>query len=234
MADDSIEAPDRSASQRRRRTLSGVVALARGRVRGTGTARLASVLGVVVGGGFAAVALIAGRGEGDGAVLLASEGRALVWAVGLPFAIAAASDFRSRDRFDGIEALAAARGVSPRGLETARMLASMAQAALAIGAPLALVAFINLALAGSVRAAFARVAGLLAAAAFALLAGATLGGVGSACARFGRDRGPRLMAAIFLVPWLVAEAFGHASVSLPGALDAALRFTLGVGPGGGA
>lgn len=208
----------------------GVVSLARRRLRRGGLGRAASVFGALIGVGFAALALVLRVEDGGGAhverLLVEASGLA-AWLVGVPVALAAADDRASRDLRDGIDALAAARGVSARSLEGARVLGAMLEAAYAMALPLGGLALFLVALAGSPARALARLGLTLAAVAFAALAGATLGGLGAACGAVGRARGRLLFLAVLLGPWALAEAYGRPALSIPGALDAALDFALG-------
>lgn len=205
----------------------GVVSLARRRLRRRGLGRAAAVFGVLIGVGFAALALVL-RVEGAPVERLIVKASGLAaWLIGVPVALAAADDRASRDLRDGIDALAAARGVSARSLEGARVLGAMIEATYAMALPLGGLALFLVALAGSPARALARLGLTLAAIAFAALAGATLGGLGAACGAVGRARGRLLLLAVLLGPWALAEAYGRPALSIPGALDAALDFALG-------
>src|SRR5580700_10025942 len=118
--------PARAASLARAR---GVVALARARLRATGGGRAGVILGRVAAGGFAAVALgLRGVDGADASLsgLVITAAHWVPWLAGAPLALAAARDLSSRDRREGVDALAAARGVSSPGREAARVLAAMA------------------------------------------------------------------------------------------------------------
>jgi hypothetical protein len=212
----------------------GVIALCRARLRATGGGRAARALGVLCAGGFAAAAIALRAADGADASLSGLTiacAHWLPWIAGAPLSLAAADDREGADRRDGIEALAASRGVSPAGLAAARVLAAMAEIAAAIGIPLVTLAALTAALAGRSAAVLARIGIAAGALIFAVIAGVTLGGAAAASARFGRARGRWLFAAIVLGPWILADLAGHGAWSIPGALGAALDFVLGARSG---
>jgi hypothetical protein len=214
-----------------RRRILGAVALARVRLRSSAGGRAARLMGGMVAAGFAVVAVVLRVSDGaeaqlSGLVITAAHW--IAWIAGAPLAFAAAEDRRAIDRAEGIDALAAARGVSAAGLESARLLAAMAEIARAIGLPLVLLAALTAGVADRSSVALHR-AGLAAgAAAFAIIAGVTLGGFGAACGRIGRERGRWLLFAVIAGPWVLADLAGHGAWSIPGALGAALDFALGL------
>ena len=214
-----------------------LVALARERIHRTGGARLGRTFAWLSTGFFAVTAIVLRISDGELVALSGLLRSAAVWAAwlaGAPIALAAAHDRRGRDRADGIDALAAARG-APRGaVEAARTLAAMMEAAAAVGVPVVLLAALDAALSGSFRVLGLRLAAMLAVAVFAATTGVTLGGVAAASGRIGGARGRSLFMAIVIAPWLVADFFGHASWSIPGALGALLSFGIGLASGGGA
>src|SRR4051812_36668390 len=115
----------RQAGQRPARARAAV-ALARARLHGTGGARAARFFTwlVVLGFGGSAVALrVADGAEARLEGLILGAASWIVWLAAAPLSLAAAEDRRALDRSDGVEALAAARGISPAGLESARVLA---------------------------------------------------------------------------------------------------------------
>lgn len=217
---------DRQASVRRSR---GAVALARARLGRQRAARLGKALAWLAAMGFGGAALLLRLGEGpdvslSGLVVTAAHW--VAWLAGAPIALAAAQDHGAADRRDGIVALAAARGVSPAGLASARALAAMMEVASGIGTPLVALALLAALLAGRLGAVIDRVGLGLGAAAFALIAGVTLGGLSAACGRFGGARARWLFVAIIVGPWVLADLAGRGAWSIPGALDAVLDFAL--------
>ncbi len=217
----------RKAGLRRARA---VVALCRGRLVASGAGRAARIFAGLAAGGLAlaAVALrVADGAEAPLSGLTFGAARWIAWFAGAPIALAAADDRAAIDRREGVEALAAARGVSAAGLDAARALAAMTAIAWAVGAPLVLLALLTAALADRGAVALQRVAVALCALAFALIVGATLGAAGSACGRLGRARGRWLLLAVIVGPWALADLAGHGAWSIPGALDAVLVFLLG-------
>jgi hypothetical protein len=131
------------------------------------------------------------------------------------------------DRREGVEALAASRGISPAALDSARALAAMSAVGLAVGLPLAGLSLLEAALAGRGAMMLHRLGVGLGALLFAAVAGVTLGGAGAVCGRLGRGRGRWLLAMVVLAPWLLADLAGHGAWSIPGALDATLDFLTG-------
>ena len=209
----------------------GAVALARSRLRGLGGARAARALAWLAVLGFAGTAVVLRVSDGAEAPLsglVVSATHWIAWLVGAPLALAVAEDRRAFDRREGVEALAAARGLSPTGLESARVLAAMAEIASSMGVPVLALSLLTASLAGAAGVALHRAALGLGAVGFAVVAGVTLGGLGSACGRLGRARGRWLLAAIVLGPWMLADLAGHGAWSIPGALGAVLDFALGV------
>jgi hypothetical protein len=219
-----------TASQPSLRRTRGVIALARARLRSTRAGRSSRTLGLVYAAGFAVAALVLRASDGaeaslSGLTVIAAHW--LPWIVGAPLALAAAEDREAADRREGIEALAAARGFSPRGLAAARVLAAMFEITVAVGLPLAALALFTAALAGRAQVAALRVGLAAGALVFAAITGVTLGAVGAACGRIARARGRWLLTAVVFGPWLVADLSGHGAWSIPGALGAALDFVLG-------
>lgn len=211
----------------RRALLRGAVALGRARLRGTRGFRLGLAAAVLIGVVDAFTLLLLSMDDPsvtlDGTLVGAAGW--LAWTAAGPIALAAAHDRAAADRGEGIEALAAARGVPPGGLEAARALAAMQMIALVIGAPALVLAGIGALLAGGAGAAL-RFASLGAALVlFAAVAGVTLGGLAAMSGRVAGPRGRGLFAAIVLVPWALADLAGSARWSIPGALDAFLSMT---------
>jgi hypothetical protein len=181
-----------------------------------------------VGFGVAAVALrFADGAQVSLAGLTITAAPWLAWIGGGALAFAAAEDRAAVDRREGIEALAAARGISPAGLEAARVLAAMSGASLAIGVPLVILGLLTAALAGRPGVVAHRAGVALGAAIFAAIAGVTLGGVGAISGRVGRARGRWVLLAFVAGPAVIADLAGHTGWSIPGALGAVLDFLLG-------
>jgi hypothetical protein len=223
----------RRSPAERRRLLRGLVALGRDRLRRAPGARGAVVLAAIIGVVFAAVVVMVRVSDGGDAPLGHVVGRAarwLLWLVGAPIAFSAARDRLAHDRAEGLDALAAARGFSARALDSGRLLGAMLHAIVVLGVPLVSLGVLTVALAGSAHVAVARLALVAGAFAYALIAGATIGLLGAGCGRLGGRRGRLLLGAVVLLPWMIAAEVGHASWSIPGALEAVRSFTLnGVG-----
>jgi hypothetical protein len=220
-------ASTRQAGLRRTRA---VVALCRGRLLALRGVRFARVVAALCAAGFAAAAVMLRVTDGADASLeglTVTAAHWIAWIAGAPLAFAAAEDHAARDRRDGVEALAAMRGISPAALDSGRTIGAMTAVAWAIGAPLAALALFTAALAGRGSVALHRAGLGLSALAFAVIAGVTLGGVGSVCSRVGRARGRWLLAAVLLGPWVLADLTGQGAWSIPGALGAVLDFLLG-------
>jgi hypothetical protein len=152
--------------------------------------------------------------------LLSTAARWIAWGAGAPLAIAAAGPRAAVDRAEGIEALAASRGVPRPALEALRSVAAMSQTSLAIGAPLLVLSLVSVASAGSAVVALRHAllgAGLLA---FSAIAGV--------------PRGRSLLAAVIFLPWVLSDLFGLRAWSIPGALSAALDFLVRASGLGGA
>jgi hypothetical protein len=215
----------RKAGLRRTR---GVVALCRARLFETRAGRAGRAFAVLCAAGFALAAILLRLADGAEAPLGALTFAAapwIAWGAGGALAYAAAGDHATADRSDGIEALAAARGLSPGSLASARALAAMSAVAWTIGLPLALLSLLTAALAARAPAMIARAGAGLGAVAFALIAGVTLGGLGSICGSLGRARGRWLLLAAVVGPWVLADMGGHGAWSIPGALRAVLEFS---------
>jgi hypothetical protein len=219
-----------STEEARARRGSGLLALARARLRRSGGGRAASVFRILLFVGFAGAILVVRATDGGDAPLtgfIGAAARWVAWLVGAPLALAAAQDHHALDQRDGIAPLAAIRGFPPRSLEAARVLGAMLEITLALGVPLVALAGLTAAVAGSPALAFVRIGLGFAAAAFAIVAGVTLGGISAACGQLGRARGRLLLFAVVVGPWILADVTGYRSFSIPGALAAALDFALG-------
>lgn len=222
----STLAPRRARTPR----LRGVLALTRERLQRTLGGRIAGLFRVLLLVFFVGAAVLVRASDGGNAPLSGLVSAAagwLAWLVGAPLALAAAHDREARDRADGIDALAAARGFSAEAMRQARVLGAMLEITAAIGVPLLALAGLTIAFAGSLRLALYRVSIALGAAAFAAVAGVALGGIGAAAGRLGRARGRLLLVAVIAGPWILADLTGHRAFSIPGALAAVLDFTLG-------
>ncbi|APR80662.1 Hypothetical protein A7982_06009 [Minicystis rosea] len=214
----------------RRRRSQGAVALARARLRGSRRARAARIGAWIVTAGFAGMAVVLRLTDGAEASLagvVVGATQLSAWLSGAPLTLAAAEDHAGLDRREGILSLAAARGVSPAGLTSARTMAAMMEIAATIGLPVFLLALLTAGLAGRASEAVHRIALGVSALGFAVVAGVTLGVLGTVCGRIGRARGRWLLVAVVLVPWMFAELAGHSAWSIPGALGAVLDFALG-------
>ncbi|MBW2525151.1 MAG: hypothetical protein JRI23_13290 [Deltaproteobacteria bacterium] len=167
-----------------------------------------------------------------GAVLVQSDGAAALppllartvrWSLWLgvgPLALAIANARPERDRADGVEALAALRGISRAHVEVARVLAAVVQTTLRCAVPI-------VGLCAALALLFWQAAPLLLALAVgfcgvSLAAGLVVGGVASLCGRLGGRRGRTLLLAAVLLPWLLAGELGHPFASMPGLLDLVL------------
>jgi hypothetical protein len=217
----------RQAGLRRTRA---VVALCRKRLGASRWGRVGRVLAGLCAAGFAVAVLALRFTDGAGAPLeglVLEAARWVTWVAGVPLALAAAEDRAALDRREGIEVLAAARGVSPAALDSARALGAMNAIAAAIGVPLVTLAVLAAALADRVSVALQRAGLALGVLVFAVVAGVTLGGAGVASSRLGRARGRWLLVAVVVGPWALADLAGHGAWSIPGALDAVLDFVAG-------
>jgi hypothetical protein len=211
------------------------VELVRTRLARTREARLGLVAGIATAAVFAAMAAVLRVGDGPSAPLegiIELGAASITWAAAMPTALAAARNRGVHDRVDGVEALAAARGIQARGLEAARAVAAMMQIARAIGIPLVGLALLTMALAGSLRGALARLGLAVWLAIFAAIAGVSLGSLATLCSRFGRRRGRLLLAVVVVVPWMLAALADSAVYSIPGALGAVLSFAFQLAGGG--
>ncbi|UQA55718.1 hypothetical protein [Polyangium aurulentum] len=209
--------------------------LVRTRLARTREARLGFFAGLATAAVFAVMAAALRAGDGPSAPLegIVELGAAsIAWAAATPTALAAARNRGAHDRADGIEALAATRGIHARGLEAARAVAAMMQIARTLGIPLVGLALLTAALAGSFRGALARIGLAVWLAVFAAIAGVTLGSLATLCSRFGGRRGRLLLAVVVVVPWMLAALADSTVYSIPGALGAVLSFAFELAGGG--
>ncbi|HVK66809.1 MAG TPA: hypothetical protein VM694_20130 [Polyangium sp.] len=212
------------------------MALSRARLGRTTLARIGLFGGALLGASFASLAIVLRATEGTSAPLegLVGLGAASITLLAAaPTTLAAASDRTAEDREAGIEALAATHGVHAQSLHVVRWIASMVQITRAIGLPLVGLALVTVALSSSGSMAMRRVVFALGLFAFSAIAGATLGTVATFAARMGGRRGRVFLAAIVIVPWMLAELAGRGSYSIPGALSAMLSLLVDAGGGAG-
>ncbi|AUX41492.1 hypothetical protein SOCE26_029060 [Sorangium cellulosum] len=209
-----------------RRALRGAVALACARLRGAGGGKLGFAMAVAISLGYGAMAIVLRLDDGTTALggLLGSAARWLSWVAAGPIALAAAHDRPAADRAEGIEALAAARGLSRTSLHGARSLAAMLEVARVIAAPLALLSALAALFSGSALLALQHLAFGAALVLFGAVSGVTLGGLAAASGRVAGARGRSLFLALTLVPWALADLAGDPRWSIPGALGAFLSF----------
>ncbi|MFO0755155.1 MAG: hypothetical protein U0359_01585 [Byssovorax sp.] len=222
----------RGDRERRRARFRGAIALARARLRGQLSVRLGAALGALATGGLAVAALVL-RGDGGGEAslegLLGVAARVLTFTAAAPIALAAAADREAIDQRDGVLALGASRGLSAHALASSRVAAAMLEVGRALSIPLGALSLLVVALSGTARLALARIAlaaGLLL---FVLSAAVVLGGLGAAAGRAGRERGPWLLVALVVGPYLLADLAGLGAWSIPGALSALLDLVLRIG-----
>ncbi|MDI1435279.1 hypothetical protein [Polyangium sorediatum] len=212
------------------------MALSRARLGRTTLSRLGLACGVLLGASFAVLAIVLRATEGtraplEGLVGLGAASITLLAAA--PTTLAAASDRSAEDREAGIEALAATHGVHAQSLHVVRWFASMVQITRAIGLPLVGLALVTVALSSSGAMAMRRIVFALGLSVFSVIAGTTLGTIATFAARMGGKRGRVLLAAIVIVPWMLAELAGRGSYSIPGALSALLSLLVDAGGGAG-
>ncbi|MDI1476069.1 hypothetical protein [Polyangium sp. y55x31] len=209
--------------------------MSRTRLGRTVLSRIGLVGGVLLGASFAILAIVLRATEGTSAPLegLVGLGAASITLVAAaPTTLAAASDRTAEDREAGIEALAATHGVHAQSLHVVRWVASMVQIARAIALPLVGLALVTVALSSSGSMVMRRIVFAIGLLAFSAIAGATLGTIATFAARMGGRRGRLLLAAIVIVPWMLAELAGRGSYSIPGALSALLSILVDAGRGG--
>jgi hypothetical protein len=189
-----------------------VIALCRWQVRRSWIVRAASGVAWVV---AAAGAWAVIRAQADVAELIRPALRALVW-IGLgPVALVMAHDPEGKDLTEGVADMLACRGVGRGELRRARLLASVLEAIRLLGLPALL-----LSAAVFYHGVHARAAGLVVGIlGVCLLTGGVVGFLASACGHLAGRRGPGWMAALVIIPWLLADGFGD-GLSLPTLIDA--------------
>jgi hypothetical protein len=203
---------------------AALVLLARRRLRERAGSRWSFGLGVLlaVGGSLSVLASV-GAGAGGLSRTVAWVAVAAAWISGGLVALSAASGCHLTDRREGAEALVVLRGGSVRTLESARVLAAMAQVSLAIAVPVVVVGLVGSAAAGSVRGAALALGSIAASLVFAVATGVVVGGLAATCGRYGAGRGRWLLLVAVLMPWIVMDMAGAPVWSIPGGLDALLR-----------
>jgi hypothetical protein len=209
--------------------IRGAIALGRARLRATPGGRLGLAAAAIVLLIHAILLVVLRLGDAQDGPLdaaLRSAARWLALAAGGPIALAAAHDRAAADRREGIEALAAARGLSADALHGTRSIAAMIEVAAAIAAPAAALAALGALLAASGPGALRLLALGAALAAFAAICGVTLGGLASISGRLAGPRGRSVLLSVLLIPWVLADLAGHAQWSIPGALEAFLSFAV--------
>lgn len=202
-----------------------LVALARARLRRSLGGRL-GVLGAALVTSYAAVlgVVLSVSGEPPAwSSILVTSVRWLLWLGVAPLCLAIANGRAARDRADGIEALAVLRGHPASELQTARLVAAIAEISRLIAVPTAVLCAFWTALSWPPTATiFALFAGLVG---FSLFTGFLVGATADACSRLGGRRGRRLLLAVVLIPWVMADLGGGVSWSLPGLLELGLQTT---------
>jgi hypothetical protein len=173
--------------------------------------------------GAAGVALVFGGAAASGEQMSAEAVRVLCWVAAGPTALAASRAPSQRDREDGIELLAATRGIDGVAWRRTRI----AAAALSCGVRVLLPTLVVAATVIVVAATSAVVPRAVGAIAGAALAGTLIGFVAALCGEAGGERGRSLFAAVVLLPWLLGDLWSVPSLSLIGAVDAALSFITG-------
>ncbi len=202
----------RSVSASSRWPRSSVIALCRWQAQRSWIVRAASGTAWVVAAAGAWAVIRAGS---DVAELIRPTLTALVW-IGLgPVALVLAHDPEGRDRTEGVTDMLACRGVGRDELRRARFVASVLEAIRVLGLPALL-----LSAAVFYHGVHARAAGLVAGIlGVCLMTGGVVGLLASACGHLAGRRGPGWMAALVIIPWLVADVLGD-GLSLPTLIDA--------------
>ncbi|HHH27303.1 MAG TPA: hypothetical protein ENK57_02995 [Polyangiaceae bacterium] len=206
-------------TRRARATTATVVSLCRQRLRRRFGARVAWLLATLVAVIFGGVGAGADVGT-DGSVVLGNAMRWLCWLGAGPLALSAALSPRARDRQDGVVALLARYGAGGARLTSGRFVAAAVETTLRILVP-AMICCAMIAVAGRLYAGLVLIAGVLAT---SLIAGVMLGVVGAGCGLWGGDRGRIVLLALVILPWAVADQWAMPSLSVPGAIDAAIVF----------
>ena len=200
-----------------------VVLVRRTLARGWGI-RAARAYAVLLSAGVVIAVAVSSAGFGANATSLSLVTRAagmLVWIPGAACALALATPSKDATLAQGIAALAAARGFSPRLLARAETLATVRLVGEVILVPLLVMTLFVLSLAA--RGGLAQTARPLGGAlVFGIIAAAVLGTVASACRSWGGERGRTWLAGVVFGPWFFAEVAlsGRVApfVSIPGLL----------------
>ncbi|MFO0614597.1 MAG: hypothetical protein U0414_18575 [Polyangiaceae bacterium] len=199
-----------------------------GRARGARVARFGgyAVLGTFAGCAVALRSIDGPTAAIEGYVVLAA--RASAWLCGGLVALSAANQRAWTDRRDGVEILAAMRGVRGRALEVARFASVALEIARStLVAPWG-VGLLAVALAGSASSALSRALVLLSVTLFALVEGAVVGAVAYALDRL-RPAGARgLLVAVVVLPWALLDLIGAPGLSVPGFMSGVLGVALRV------
>jgi hypothetical protein len=176
-------------------------------------ARASWVLGILVAGAGAGIAVLGENRE----YLVPEMAVWLAWCM-TPLLFGAASAPRERDRREGIESLVTLRGVGSAELAAARTLAAMLGVLWRMAVPSIL---LTLALASLEPLRDAAMHGALLLV-FAGAAALLLGTVASLCGEAAGARGRELLVAVVLVPWVIADVTSSPAWSIPGLLGTSL------------
>ncbi len=185
--------------------------LAARRLSGSFGVRVGAVGALAVGLAFAASAATGDAGP-------AHVVRAACWVGAGPAALTAARAPGLRDRMDGVDVLVALRGVSARGLQRIRLSVAAFVGGLLVFVPTLLVSMTAMVATPTANLALRGVTLSI----LAALVGALIGALGAACGEIGRDRGRSLLAAVVVVPWILADLWSTPSLSLIGLVDASV------------
>lgn len=224
--------PARVRDERRKSRWFVAAALTRSRLERTTLSRVGFSAAISLALTLAVVAAIARASDGSTAPLdglIDIGAAAIAFVAAAPTTLAAATDRRTIDREDGIEALAAMRGVHVTQLELARTYAAMMHIGRTTAVPLVMLGLTVAALASTGAMALQRLVLTAALVVFSGIVGVVLGSVATLSARVGGRRGKLVVAAVVLLPWIVGNLFGRGIYSIPGALDAALALILEMG-----
>jgi hypothetical protein len=227
--DARVEPSEGPSLRARRLAFRALTRLLRERLTRTSTARVGRLfaLGLGVVAAFAAFALRAVDGPAasvEGLVLAAARAAAWLGAGGV--ALVAADQRAVRDRRDGIEILAMARGATPRGLVAARLVATMSAAFRAVVWPSLVAGAAAVVVSGSAHAALERAGLVVLTVVFAGVTGVTLGALSTISDRLRPTGGRGLFLGLVLLPWAAFDLVGRGVLSVPGALGALLRVGL--------
>jgi hypothetical protein len=155
-----------------------------------------------------------------------SAARTAAWLAAGPIALAAAHGRERRDTEEGIVSLAGGLGVRREALRGARLLASIRACTTAVAIPAVGTALVAAALQPAPLDAVGALRAVPALAVFSVLTGVVLALAAAIADRTSPARGRSALAALVIVPWILADAAGWAGASIPGALDAVLTSSL--------